>query len=134
VSELLTNGTTSPLTVNYAFRTTDNTGCTNSQLIQATVNPIASLTSGLSPLPICSNTIFNYTPSANVTGTIFSWTRGVFGTNAANSGNSNGGNPGEVLVNVNTTALALIIYIHCKRQVAVSTPKRLLFQLIRYRH
>jgi gliding motility-associated-like protein len=107
VNELLVNNTTTPLTVNYAFRTTDNTGCTNAQLIQATVNPIASLTSGLSPLPICSNATFNYTPSANVTGTSFSWTRAVFGTNAANSGSANGGNPGEVLVNVNTTALTV---------------------------
>ncbi|MES2371806.1 MAG: PKD-like domain-containing protein [Bacteroidota bacterium] len=105
VNEQLFNSGTTPLTATYAFRTTDNTGCTNAQLITATVNPIATLTSSLSPLPICSNSTFNYTPLANVTGTSFSWTRGVFGTNAANSGSANGGNPGEVLVNVGTTAL-----------------------------
>ncbi len=107
VSEVLTNSTTVPLTANYAFRTTDNNGCTNTQLIQATVNPTASLVSTLSPLPICSNATFNYTPSANITGTSFSWTRGVFGTNPASSGSANGGNPGEALVNVNTSALVV---------------------------
>jgi hypothetical protein len=107
VAETLTNSTTTPLTVNYAFRTTDNTGCTNAQLIQAIVNPTASLTSATNPLPICSNSVFNYTPFANVVGTSFSWTRAVFGTNTANSGSSNGGNPGEVLVNVNNTSLSV---------------------------
>ncbi len=105
VSETLTNSSTVPLTANYAFRTTDNTGCTNTQLIQVTVNPVATLTSSSNPLPICSNGTFNYTPFSSVTGTTFSWTRAVFGTNAASSGSANGGNPAEVLVNVNTAAL-----------------------------
>lgn len=111
VSETLTNSSTVALTANYAFRTTDNTGCTNTQLIQVTVNPVASLTSTTSPLPICSNATFNYTPFASVAGTSFSWTRAVFGTNAANSGSANGGNPAEVLVNVNAAALP-VTYVY----------------------
>lgn len=103
-NETLFNSSTVPLVANYAFRITDNNGCVNTQLIPITVNPLASLASTLNPLPVCSNATFNYTPLPNISGTIFSWTRAVVGTNAANSGN---GNIAEVLVNVNTTPLTV---------------------------
>jgi hypothetical protein len=87
INEVLTNSSTIPLVANYAIKTTDNiTGCSNTDLIQVPVNPLASLTSGTSPLPICNNTVFNYTPSSNIANTTFTWSRAAIGTNVANSG------------------------------------------------
>jgi hypothetical protein len=104
INETLTNSSTVPLTASYGFRTTDGTGCTNTQVIQVTVNPTASLTSVLNPTAICSSTTFNYTPFANVFGTTFTWTRGIFGTNQPTNGTDN---PGEILFNANTSALTV---------------------------
>lgn len=103
VSEVLTSSSTIPLVVNYAFNTTDNvTGCTNTNLIQATINPLATLASATNPLPICSNSVFNYTPLSNITNTSFTWSRAAVGTNVASSGI---GNISETLINVGTSSL-----------------------------
>ena len=69
--------------------------------IGVTVNPIPVWTSPTS-VTGCSNNVFSYTPTSNVTGTTFSWSRSaVLGIlNSAASGNDN---PNELLININPT-------------------------------
>ncbi|GAC1422602.1 MAG: hypothetical protein NVSMB67_19620 [Flavisolibacter sp.] len=55
-----------------------------------TVNPSPSLTSTLAPADICNRSVFSYTPTSSVPGTIFTWTRtsvvGISNTAASGSG------------------------------------------------
>jgi gliding motility-associated-like protein len=98
LNEILVNNTNTPLNVTYVYTLATTEGCTNTQNITVTVNPIPALTSVTNAPDICSGSTFNYFPTANVSGTTFNWTRALqasinngaaFGTN----------NPGEVLVN-----------------------------------
>ena len=75
-NETLTNTTAAPLTVRYIYTLTAN-GCTNPVTfnVDVVVNPMASLTSTLTPPAICSGTVFSYTPTSGTAGTSFVWTR-----------------------------------------------------------
>jgi len=99
ISEPLTDVTTQPVVVYYAYTLTTPNGCNNTQQVAVSVNPPAFLISTLSPVPICSNTLFSYLPISTTPGTSFSWTRPVVAgiSNAAASGT---GNPGETLINI----------------------------------
>lgn len=100
-NETLTNTTTLPVTVSYGF-TVSSGGCSSTQIVQVQVNPATSLSSTLTPTPVCSNTLFSYTPTSNTPSTIsYLWTRSVKAgiSNAAASGSNS---PNEVLLN--TTA------------------------------
>jgi gliding motility-associated-like protein len=107
-------GTLNNLTLNPASATyivTPNTnGCIGSTFtLQVDITASTNLNSSLTPPAICSNTIFNYTPSSNSFGTAFGWTRpNIVGiSNVASSG---AGNPNEVLVN-NTTGIVAVPYL-----------------------
>jgi gliding motility-associated-like protein len=116
IIETLVNNTAAQVTTYYAITIKETvSGCTNGFIIGAPVNPVATMTSSLTPVAICSNTVFNYTPVANVPSTTFGWTRGsvtgispgtTFGTNS----------PGETLINT-TTAPISVNYVY-----TLSTP------------
>lgn len=74
VSEQLTNTTSNVVNVTYSFTIGAN-GCSNNQNVTTTVNPTPALSSLLNPAAICSNTAFAYTPTSQVSGTTFSWSR-----------------------------------------------------------
>ena len=102
--EMLSNSSTSALIAYYAYTLTSPDGCTNTQQVPVTVNPVTSLSSTLSPLPVCSNTIFSYSPSSSTAATSFSWIRAAVAgiSNAAGSGTNN---PNELLINTTTSAI-----------------------------
>jgi len=74
------------------------------------VNPATVLNSTTTPTAICSNTVFNYTPTSTTPGTTFNWTRAVVAgiSNAAASGS---GNPAETLINTGSTAVT-VTYVY----------------------
>ncbi len=110
-TETLINTTSNPIDVTYIYTLTAN-GCTNTQSVVVKVFPTPTLSSTQTPPAICSNSAFTYTPTSNVTGTTFTWTR------AAIAGISNPAvttpqtsNPNEALVN--TTAAPIdVIYTY----------------------
>lgn len=108
--EALTNTSSVPLVAHYAYTLTTPDGCTNTQQVTVSVNPVTSLSSTLSPLPVCSNAVFSYTPLSNTAGTSFSWQRAaVPGVSNASASGTN--NPNETLINTTTSAVT-VSYIY----------------------
>jgi hypothetical protein len=90
VNETLTNTTANPINVTYVFVLTAN-GCSNSQSVVVTINPRATLSSGLSATAICSGATFAYTPASATVGIAFSWTRAaITGITTATSSGTDG--------------------------------------------
>ena len=110
-NEILLNTTPLPVVVTYVYTLSIN-GCANptTYSVNVTVNPTPALTSSLTPLPICSNTPFNYTPTSLALGTNFAWSRAAV-PGISNSASSGNGNPNETLIN--TTSLPIsVIYVY----------------------
>ncbi len=101
IGEYLVNTTNAPVLVRYLFTISAN-GCSDTQSLYVTVNPLGYLTSSLTPSAVCSGSTFNYTPTSNLSGATFTWTRSTVPgiTNASASGS---GDPAEVLNNVFAT-------------------------------
>ncbi len=103
--ETLINTTASPVAVVYVYTLSIN-GCTNTQNVTVTVNPLPVLSSTLTPAAICNSTVFNYTPSSGTDGATFGWSR------AAISGISNGtaggsDNPAETLTDTSSNPVVV---------------------------
>jgi len=90
------------------------------QTFTITAKPTPLLTSSLSPPAICSNNLFNYTPTSGTPGTVFSWTRAAVAgiSNAAGNGT---GDPNEVLVN-STGAAINVTYVYSLTADGCSNP------------
>ncbi|MCE1198251.1 MAG: gliding motility-associated C-terminal domain-containing protein, partial [Marinilabiliales bacterium] len=104
-NEVLVN--TSPLVVSatYTYQVSAN-GCTTTSKVVVPVNPSPVLTSTLNPAPICSNSVFKYTPLSSTPNTTFNWSRaGVPGL--ANPAASGTGNPNETLVNMTASPITV---------------------------
>ncbi len=98
INETLTNTTPNPVTVRYEF-TLRSAGCQNLQYVDVVVNPTPTLSSSPSA-NICTNSLFNYTPTSATTGTTFAWTRAlVAGISNAAVTTPQVGNISETLIN-----------------------------------
>ena len=97
INEILVNTTGTAKTVTYNYTLTAN-GCSRTQAITVTVNPAPVLLSLVSPLPVCSDADFNYSPVSSVAGTGFTWSRS-FVAGISNSPNTGTGNISEALEN-----------------------------------
>ena len=108
-NETLTNTSALPVVVTYVYTLSAN-GCSNVQNVTVTVNPRPVLTSSLTPAAICSNSVFNYTPTSSTPGALFTWSRAaVLGvSNALASGT---GNPNETLINT-TSSPVTVTYLY----------------------
>ena len=107
VSEVLTNSTLLPVNVTYVYNTTAN-GCSASQNVVVTVNPMSFLTSPATPATICSGSTFTYTPTCNIIGATYSWIRSTL-SGISQLGTTGTGNIIETLVN--TTAFPVnVVY------------------------
>ena len=109
--ENLVNTTNSPISVSYVYTVSAN-GCINPSAYTVTVmvNPVPDLTSSLTPPAICSNTLFSYTPSSDISGTTFSWIR-ASAAGISNAASSGGDNPNETLINT-TNAPKSVTYVY----------------------
>ncbi|MBX2907254.1 MAG: T9SS type A sorting domain-containing protein [Taibaiella sp.] len=92
---------------NYAVIRYDTFQCyITSDSVAVTFKPVPTLSSTLTPPPICNNAIFAYTPTSATAGTIFSWSRAaVPGISTPASGGT--GSVNESLSN--TTALPVAV-------------------------
>lgn len=88
----------------------NDTVCGSSPTISAgitiTINDIPTLTSTLTPSGICSGSVFNYTPAANVSGTTFTWSRASL-PGISEPASSGIGNISEVITNTTNSAIAV---------------------------
>ena len=103
VNEVLTNTTSTPITVTYQYTTSANGCSSGGQSVAVVVNPIPVLSSTLAPAAICSGAIFNYVPSSATVST-FSWVR-AFVSGISQSANSGTGNVNETLTNTTTAPI-----------------------------
>ncbi|MDX9946338.1 MAG: DUF2341 domain-containing protein, partial [Bacteroidales bacterium] len=111
-NEVLENTTSVPINVRYQYTLSAN-GCSNSTIynVDVVVNPIPVMSSTLTPDPICSGTVFNYTPQSLTADTNFDWTRAeVAGISTSGSG-SGTDNPNEILTN-NTNSPVTVSYVY----------------------
>ncbi|MDX2066859.1 MAG: PKD-like domain-containing protein [Haliscomenobacter sp.] len=108
ITETLTNSTNAAITVSYVFTLSAN-ACTNPATftVNKSIDPIPTFNGDLNPAAICSGTAFAYTPSSNVAGTQFTWTRAAVNgiSNAAASGS---GNINENLLNTSSGSLNVV--------------------------
>ncbi len=110
VNETLTNTTTSPIAVTYVYTTTAN-GCTNTQNVTVTVNPIPALSSTLTPTAICSGTAFNYTATSATVGAVFSWSRAFVAGISQAAGSGSSAAVSETLTNTTTSPIT-VTYVY----------------------
>ncbi|MBY0479729.1 MAG: gliding motility-associated C-terminal domain-containing protein [Chitinophagaceae bacterium] len=105
-TQTLTNSNALNATATYTL-TPVTSGCIGSDFnLAVTVNNSPVLSSSLTPAAICSNTVFNYSPSSITTGTTFGWTRSAV-AGISNATASGVGNPAETLIN--TTAFIVAV-------------------------
>ncbi|MCF4102376.1 hypothetical protein L1I30_11920, partial [Gillisia sp. M10.2A] len=104
----LNASTQSAVNVNYQFKLVSPEGCENIQTVTVQVTPTPTLTNTNTSSTICGGATFNFTPTSDVSGTVFSWTRAAIAGNAAASGT---GAINETLIN-NTSQNVGIEYVY----------------------
>ncbi|RKD91786.1 SprB-like repeat protein [Mangrovibacterium diazotrophicum] len=103
--EYLENTTNDPIAVTYTY-TLSADGCSNTQDVVVIVTKKPELTSSLTPPDICSGTTFSYTPTSDISGTDYPWTRAAV-AGIANPATSGTGNPNEVLINTTSNPIGV---------------------------
>ncbi|WP_439879960.1 PKD-like domain-containing protein [Pontibacter sp. MBLB2868] len=99
INETLTNSTVNPVVVSYSVTMSAN-GCSNTQDVEVTVNPLPVLSSDLTPAAICSGATFVYTATSETSGVTFSWSRtAVAGISGSTAGTGNSATINETLIN-----------------------------------
>ena len=119
VNETLVNTTAFDITVPYTF-TLDASGCQTTQIVNAVIHPIPVLSSTLTPVALCNNTPFLYTPTSETPGTTFTWTRG-FNPGISNPGSSGSGPINETLVNITNAPVNVTYYITLRANTCPNT-------------
>ncbi len=107
--EVLSNVTAGVITVTYVYTLTTPAGCPYTASVLVPVNPTPTFTSTLTPTAICSSTAFSYIPAANVSGTVFTWSRAAVTGIAPAAAATGTGNPNEILTN-STTNIIPVVY------------------------
>ncbi len=107
-NEVLVNTSTGVISVPYLFTLTTPTGCVSTQTINVNVNPAPVLSSSLVQTPICTGTVFSYTPNSLSPGATYSWNRPII-PGISNGANSGTGFlfPNEILVNTSTLPITV---------------------------
>ena len=106
ISETLATTNDNTTIVQYVFTLTATGGCTNTQALTASINPIPALSSAFSAA-ICNNTAFNYAPTSNTTPLSVAWSRPAIGSGFAVNGT---GNISEVINNSSFSTPLVVPY------------------------
>lgn len=120
IDEVLENTTFNPIPVIYQFTLTAN-GCSNTQNVVVVVSPLPTMTSPDPPPTLCSNSLFSYTPSGPVSGTIFAWTRAAV-PGIQNPAVSGVGSISEILINTTTGPIA-VTYVYTMSAPGCTNPE-----------
>ncbi len=92
----------------YYIKGTDPaTGCYLIKPVVVTVVPAPHLTSTLTPTGICSNEAFHYTPTSDIPGTTFEWSREAI-AGISNPPDSGTDDPDEYLENTTTNPIPVV--------------------------
>lgn len=97
ISQTLFNNNLPITPVTYTY-TLIASGCSNTQNVTVNVYPVPVLSSTLVPSPVCSGTVFDYSPTNILPGTLFNWVRTVT-TGISNPAASGANDPAETLIN-----------------------------------
>ena len=90
IAEVLTNNSQVLVAVPYRVVLTA-AGCSNTETVTVNVVPQLVLSSTLTPDPVCSGVVFNYTATSDVAGVTFIWKRNPIGSINNNTGNNGTG-------------------------------------------
>jgi gliding motility-associated-like protein len=104
---VLSNTTILPRTVTFTITPTGPapTFCVGAPITTTVViNPVPTLTSSLTPAAICTGGTFNYTPTSNIGGSTYSWSRALV-TNIAPATSSGTSVVSESLTNSTTSPI-----------------------------
>ncbi|WP_163709880.1 SprB repeat-containing protein [Mangrovibacterium lignilyticum] len=104
--EYLENTTNDPIPVTYTYTLTTTEGCVNTEEVIVIVTKTPELTSSLTPPDICSGTTFSYTPTSDISGTDYPWTRAAV-PGISNPSSSGTGNPNEILTNTTSSPIGV---------------------------
>lgn len=72
-----------------------------------TISTYASLSSATTAPAICNNTVFSYSPTSNIPGTVFNWSRASV-AGISNSAANGTGNPNETLTNTSSNPVTVV--------------------------
>ena len=75
INETLVNTTSLPINVLYKYTILTSGGCQNIQYITVTVNPTPNLNLPSLREVSCSGSLYNFTPTFNLAGSTYTWTR-----------------------------------------------------------
>lgn len=105
-NETLVNVSGNAVAVTYIYALNTPAGCTNTQNVAVTVNPLPVLTNP-APAAVCSGQTFTFNPSSSTAGTTYTWTRQLL--SAVNNGTvqTGTGNIAETLINGTITTVAV---------------------------
>jgi len=107
-NEVLVNTTNSPIDVVYTYVIEAN-GCSNTQEVTVRVKPTPTLSSTLTPTEICGNSTFSYTPTSDVSGATFTWTRAaVAGISNPAITSPQSSSPNETLINTTDSPIDVV--------------------------
>jgi gliding motility-associated-like protein len=120
ITETLVNTILTPVTVNYIVTLTAN-GVTNTQTVSVVVNPMPTLTSGLTVNALCNVSPLFYIASSGTPGTTFAWSRASI-IGIANAAATGTGNIIETLNNT-TAAPITVNYVYTSTANGCSNPQ-----------
>ncbi|MCE9538771.1 MAG: T9SS type A sorting domain-containing protein [Bacteroidetes bacterium] len=106
VNEVLTNTTSSPISVTYVYVTTAN-GCTSTpgESVVVSIGQVPVLSSSLTP-SMCSGTTFTYTATSTTPGVSFTWSRATV-SGITEPGTAGTANVSEILTNTTTSPVTV---------------------------
>ncbi len=122
ISETLNNVSTTPRTATYVISLTID-GCTTTQNVPVTVNPVLTLTSGTTPLVACEGQLVTYEATSNVPVATLSWSRAAV-AGIDNPAATGVGNIAETLSN-STPAAITVTYVYTLSAYGCSTTQNL---------
>jgi PKD repeat protein len=105
------NGGTAPVVATIVVTplfTNNAVSCTGpAKTFTITVNPTPILTTTLTPVDVCSNTLFSYPPASATAGTTFNWTRAAVAGITPAGPTAGVNNPNETLRNITSAPVAV---------------------------
>lgn len=97
IQEILVNTTSSPIYVTYDYTISSN-GCVKNESVVVQVIPALVLNNTNIANEVCSGSAFTFTPSGNITGVSYLWSRAAV-TGVSNAAGSGSGDVNETLIN-----------------------------------
>lgn len=120
INETLINTTLTPVTVSYLITSTAN-GCSNTETITVVINPMPTLTSGLTVNALCNVSPLFYIASSGTPGTTFAWSRAA----VAGISNATATGAGNIIETLNNTSADPITvnYVYTSTANGCSNPQ-----------